>query len=548
MRPKYWKSLTSASSSRLSVVKDYISQRDFKPRKDQRPGEPGYTEGQSKRQSWAQWAGQKIAKRLDDVGGGSSEKVILFPGWASRRYHEGYSADIQGAPFDIEVFVSGYAVKERALGAMSRSQKAFIKVAKGFASLPKLPDSHSPNGSPQVDFISKSTEDLLADFELPPRPDEMDEDLERRTLFNIATRNSSSTTLVSSGAPSTPSTLPPSTPPTTASLPPDLQRLHLNLESRLRPFWAVALSQRTINISLYPCADGEGNRLSQSSDSSSAERTLVTSPIAAQPIFTTTEGAFQTKFNIPWENLCMHPKGVHVAFGDPLEEHDFAVRAELLPPPPPASKPSSANSSPVAMYATLPPVPSAVAEEVVPLTYSPIRVISDIDDTVKLSNVISGARAMFYNVFVKDLKENVIRGMGEWYGEMWKRGVRFHYVSNGPFELLPVIHEFFQLAQLPPGSIRLRSYGTRSLFTGLLSAPAARKRAGVLDVLTSFPSSQFILVGDSGEQDLELYAAVARERPSQILAVFVRDVNTYDDGEGGVEDPTGRAVLENAAL
>jgi phosphatidate phosphatase APP1 len=56
------------------------------------------------------------------------------------------------------------------------------------------------------------------------------------------------------------------------------------------------------------------------------------------------------------------------------------------------------------------------------------------------------------------------------------------------------------------GSIKLRSYAGRSLFNDLLSAPAVRKRAGVVDILDSFPDSQFFLIGDTGEQDLELYA------------------------------------------
>jgi hypothetical protein len=111
--------------------------------------------------------------------------------------------------------------------------------------------------------------------------------------------------------------------------------------------------------------------------------------------------------------------------------------------------------------------------------------------------------------------------------------------SNGPFELLPVINEFFLLAKLPTGSVRLRSYGTRTLFSGLLSAPSDRKRDGVLEVLTSFPHSRFILIGDSGEQDLELYATIARDHPEQILCIFIRDANTYEDGGEGIKDPTG---------
>lgn len=98
---------------------------------------------------------------------------------------------------------------------------------------------------------------------------------------------------------------------------------------------------------------------------------------------------------------------------------------------------------------------------------------------------------------------------------------------------------------MPTGSVRLRSYGTRSLFSDLLSAPSDRKRDGVLEVLTSFPLSRFILIGDSGEQDLELYATVARDHPEQILCIFIRDVNTYEDGGGGIEDPIGSRAREN---
>lgn len=61
----------------------------------------------------------------------------------------------------------------------------------------------------------------------------------------------------------------------------------------------------------------------------------------------------------------------------------------------------------------------------IPLTQAAIRVISNVDDTVKLSSVLSGAGAVFRNIFVKDLDDGIISGMAEWCSEMWKRGVRF---------------------------------------------------------------------------------------------------------------------------
>ena len=116
----------------------------------------------------------------------------------------------------------------------------------------------------------------------------------------------------------------------------------------------------------------------------------------------------------------------------------------------------------------------------------------------------------------------------------------FHTQSNSPYELLPVIKQFLEISGLPSGSIRLRSYTGKSLFNGILSAPATRKRANVIEVLDYFTESRFILVGDSGEQDMELYAQLAADRPDQIAGVFIRDVTTV-----GLEDPTGTKRSED---
>lgn len=53
-----------------------------------------------------------------------------------------------------------------------------------------------------------------------------------------------------------------------------------------------------------------------------------------------------------------------------------------------------------------------------------------------------------------------------------------------------------------------------------------RKRPSLLEVLDAFPESRFILFGDSGEQDLEVYSTLARDRPDQIRGIFIRDVTS----------------------
>jgi hypothetical protein len=149
-------------------------------------------------------------------------------------------------------------------------------------------------------------------------------------------------------------------------------------------------------------------------------------PIASREVTTAQDGSFQVKFGVPWDVLLKHPDGVQIAFGAVTPGHDFFVLAELLPSPPPP--PTSTVPQPVPVDDT----PGSRAQIKVPLSYTPVRVISDIDDTVKMANILSGARAIFYTVFVQNLGDIVIPGMGDWYNKMWQRGVRFHYVVR-PF-------------------------------------------------------------------------------------------------------------------
>ncbi|KDQ50737.1 hypothetical protein JAAARDRAFT_211560 [Jaapia argillacea MUCL 33604] len=587
--------LSSLSRISTSSVKSYLQQGDYRAvlpsslRRELRPGDPGYIDGGPRKQSWGQWANEKIRR-----SGGSDrlavEKISLFPGWATRRFRGASSG--ADDPFDIEIFISGYASSNRNPEYSTRAQRAFLRLAKGFASLPKLsPNQSSPPSNPPSGSITPLTQELLQTGHLPPRPSEITEESEiaalEQSLRVLATQECDTDESVdgASRRTSIDSSEPvgvriPNRPMDSFSsgngngagssldsnssslgvggslgriapaVAENIHRLHTNLESRLQPFWSSALSSRTIRLSIFPPNPNPNEP---------------NAPIAIEDVQTQPDGSFKLGVVVPWDRICTHPGALDVAFGDRKREFDFLVQAELLPPPPSLSSTPTPTPSYLPYHShhlhnplhLPPPNPNPTSSIPIPLTHSPIRVISDIDDTIKISNILSGARTVFQNVFVKELSEVVIPGMGGWYRDMWEKGVRFHYVSNGPFELLPVLNEFLQISRLPAGSLKLRSYAGRSLFNGLLTAPAARKRTGVTDVLSSFPQSQFFLIGDSGEQDLELYASIAAEKPEQILGVFIRDVNGPSPQQGSnggtvplqsavepVEDPIGQVVLD----
>jgi phosphatidate phosphatase APP1 len=177
----------------------------------------------------------------------------------------------------------------------------------------------------------------------------------------------------------------------------------------------------------------------------------------------------------------------------------------------------------------------SATEEVNVTTEKGVSLISDIDDTIKHSNISGGAREIFRNAFIRDLGDLTIDGVREWYNTLHDMGVKIHYVSNAPWQVYPVLSTFFKLANLPPGSFHLKQYS--GALQGIFE-PVAERKKGTLDrLMRDFPDRKFILVGDSGEADLEVYTEVVLGNPGRILGVFIRDVTT--PVQSGYFDPNG---------
>ena len=59
---------------------------------------------------------------------------------------------------------------------------------------------------------------------------------------------------------------------------------------------------------------------------------------------------------------------------------------------------------------------------------------------------------------------------------------------------------------------------------GRLTNRKRSKRRAIEQIMSDFPGRRFVLVGDSGEKDPEVYASVARRRPDQVATVLIRRV------------------------
>jgi phosphatidate phosphatase APP1 len=149
-------------------------------------------------------------------------------------------------------------------------------------------------------------------------------------------------------------------------------------------------------------------------------------------------------------------------------------------------------------------------------------IVSDIDDTVKVTNV-ADRRELLRNTLVREF--TAVEGMPAVYRRWQESGASFHYVSSSPWQLSACLCRFLGDAGLPAGSMHLKLFRLKdSTPLGRLPSRKRSKRRTIEQIMDDFPARRFVLVGDSGERDPEVYAAVARRRPEQVAGIMIREV------------------------
>jgi uncharacterized protein DUF2183 len=159
-----------------------------------------------------------------------------------------------------------------------------------------------------------------------------------------------------------------------------------------------------------------------------------------------------------------------------------------------------------------------------------VSVISDIDDTIKVTQIPAGARVVAQNTFYRDFVSTT--ELAAVYKEL--AGAPVHYVSGGPWQMYRPLATFLIEGHHPEGSFHMKPLtgGFRSPVTSLeklarFAMPAgtfAHKTAEITRIMERFPGRTFVLIGDSGEQDPEIYRALQCRFGPQVERIVIRDL------------------------
>lgn len=194
----------------------------------------------------------------------------------------------------------------------------------------------------------------------------------------------------------------------------------------------------------------------------------------------------------------------------------------------------------------------ASGEYLVPRDSARFGVISDIDDTViqsRVSNFLQAARTVILGNARTRLP---FPGVAAFYralrdGAAGDEGNPVFYVSSSPWNLYDVIVEFMELQELPRGPVMLRDWDV-SFGSLAASRHLEHKGAAIRDILATYPTLPFILIGDSGQHDPEIYAQVVREFPDRIRAIYIRDVTLHPERSASIRALADEVLAARSAL
>ncbi|WP_151633081.1 App1 family protein [Noviherbaspirillum aerium] len=172
--------------------------------------------------------------------------------------------------------------------------------------------------------------------------------------------------------------------------------------------------------------------------------------------------------------------------------------------------------------------PPVYAQVLVPPSTARFGVISDIDDTVLWSNVTNKVRMLKMLAMTNAYTRKPFRGVTAFYcalrdGIGGDEGNPIFYVSSSPWHLYTPLVDFLQAQGIPLGPLMLKELGVKHLFGR--DRHHGHKLGNIEKILQTYPGLPFILIGDSGQHDPEIYQEVVKRYPDRIRAIYIRNVN-----------------------
>lgn len=167
-------------------------------------------------------------------------------------------------------------------------------------------------------------------------------------------------------------------------------------------------------------------------------------------------------------------------------------------------------------------------EVLIPSKKAEFGVISDIDDTILHTGVVSKLKwkLLINTLFKSPYNRKALEGSSDFYtllhaGKSGNNANPFFYVSHSPWNMYRYLEYFLNKNNFPKGAILLRTM--RNIFSKKKN-DKPQKQKEIINILKTYTDMPFILIGDAGEHDADIYMETVTQFPNKIKAIYVRSV------------------------
>lgn len=164
-------------------------------------------------------------------------------------------------------------------------------------------------------------------------------------------------------------------------------------------------------------------------------------------------------------------------------------------------------------------------------TNHPIGIISDIDDTILISHATQVGRKFWLSISKNAYTRRPFPGVSNFYKALTNNGKNpVFYVSSSDWNLFELIRDFMEFRNIPSGPLLLKDLhvNLKNIFKSG-GGSHQHKLEKVEMLMELYPNMKFILIGDSGQHDPEIYAQVMADFPGRVKAVYIREVKELKD-------------------
>lgn len=154
----------------------------------------------------------------------------------------------------------------------------------------------------------------------------------------------------------------------------------------------------------------------------------------------------------------------------------------------------------------------------------PVGIISDIDDTIMVTGVKSffKMKVILNTLFLNPFRRKPIEAAADAFHLISNQAegkVPIFYLSNSPWNLYAYLKIFLEFNGFPKGTLILRDMGWQLLKSK--SIIQMNKFIEIEKILTAFSDTNFILIGDTGELDFDIYHQLELKYPERIKQVIL---------------------------